>query len=248
MVMISALSRTRARASRSRARPSTVRSPSLHPLPSSVEGSVLEGCACTRRSPSPMLLTTDSTAAAPPAVITPMAISAALAFLGSLFGATESWARSTVTSAGQQGEEGEVVGQVSGDQKVPPNMLATGRAHPTDQLRVAEQLAGAEGRPFDGLHRIAGDPGHDLDRYAPRHAADDRLAFPHGRGHVDPEACGQRLVDDDDGRALQRVHLGGGIRGQRDHPHVRIMAGRLLHLGEGIAPGARRRAGEYAPD
>src|SRR3984893_18754731 len=256
MLMISPLSTTSPRAPRSRARPSTVRSPSLHPLPSSPEGSGLDGRACPRRSPSPSsstwparssasvpstwmtsavrplkcaampsrtILTTESTAATLPAVITPMARSIAPDSLDSAGGTMDSRGWSTM-SPGEQGEQRQVVAQVSGDEKVPPDVLAARRAHPTDQLRVAQELSGAKGRSFHRLHGIARDAGHDLDGYAARHAADDRLAFAHGRGHVDPDVRGQGLVQDDDGGALQRVHLGLGIRRERDDAHVGIVA------------------------
>src|SRR6266478_6169937 len=85
--------------------------------------------------PSRTILTTESTTAAPPAVITPMARSVAPDALGSPGGAMDSRGWSTM-SPGEQGEQRQGVAQVSGDEKVPSDVLAARRAHPADQLRV----------------------------------------------------------------------------------------------------------------
>ena len=57
-----------------------------------------------------------------------------------------------------------------------------------------------------------------------------------------------RLLEGDRGRALEGVQLDLGIRGQHDHRDVGIVAGRLLHVGEGVAAGRARRAGQHEAD
>src|SRR3989442_5981214 len=109
--------------------------------------------------PSRTILTTESTAAAPAAVITPMARSVAPDSLGSPRGARDSCGWSTM-SPGEQGEQRQVVAQVSGDEKVPSDVLAARRAHPTDQLRVAQELPAAAGRSLQRFHPIAPEHRH----------------------------------------------------------------------------------------
>src|SRR6266511_1977487 len=154
----------------------------------------------------------------------------------------------TRRSLREQGEQRQVVGQVPGDEEVPADVLTPGGAHASDQLGIAEEMPGAEGRAFDGLHRVAGDAEDDLDRNPAGDAADDGLALPHGGSHVDPEAARQRLVNHDGGSALERVHLRLWIGRERDDAHVGIVAGRLLQLRQHVAAAARRRARQHEPD
>src|SRR6266536_3737588 len=183
-----------------------------------------------------------------PAVRTPMAISVASVTEGVVVIPGEDGPRSTPSSLGEESEESQVVAQVSGDEKIPADVLTPRRAHAADQLGIPEEMPDAEGGAFDGLHRIAGHPEYHLIRDPAREAAHHGLAFPHGSGHVDAEAGGERLVDHDGRAPLQRIHLCLGVGGQHDHAHVGIVAGRFLYFREHVTARARRRAGQYEPD
>src|SRR5215471_12118588 len=152
---------------------------------------------------------------------------------------------STIASLGQHGEQRQIVAQMPRDEKVATDVLPSGRAHAADQLRIAEEMPDAEGRALHRLHRVAGDARKDLVGYPPSEAAHHGLALPHGRGHVDPEAGADRLVDDDGGCPLEGIHLRLRIGGKEDHAHIGILARRLLHFGEHIVTGARGRSREH---
>src|SRR6266542_248955 len=198
--------------------------------------------------PSWTILATACTAELSPPVMTPMARSAVSARPGSAFTTADGWARSTIVSPREQGEQRQVVAQVPRDQEVAAYVLPPGRAHPPDQLWVAEQMPDAEGRAVDGLHRVAGHAEDDLDRNPSGHAADHGLGLPHGSGDVDPEARRQRLVDHDSGAALERVHLRLRIGRQPDDAQVGVIAGRLLDFRQDVVARTRRRACEHEPD
>src|SRR5262249_34651636 len=152
---------------------------------------------------------------------------------------------STVASLGQHGEERQVVAQMPRDEEVATDVLPSGRAHAADQLRIAEEMPDAEGRALHRLHRVAGDAGKDLVGYPPGEAAQQGLSLRRGRGHVEPEAGDQGLVDDDGGCPLEGIHLRLRIGGKEDHAHVGILARRLLHFGEHIVAGAGGRSREH---
>src|SRR6266542_3368608 len=148
-----------------------------------------------------------------PAVGTPMAISARSVGEGAVVPSGEDCPRSTLSLLGEEGEECQVVAQVSRDEEIPADVLTPRGAHTADQLGRPEQMPDAGGGAVDGLDRVAGHPEYHLIRDAARQTAYHGLTLPHRGGHVDAEARSERLVDHDGRAPLQRIHLRLGIGG-----------------------------------
>src|SRR5882724_1046377 len=183
-----------------------------------------------------------------PAVKTPMAISAPPAGEGAVVISGEDCPRSTLSLLGEEGEECQIVAQVPRDEEIPTDVLAPRGAHAADQLGIPEEMPDAEGGALDRFHGIAGHSEYHLIRDPAREAAYHGLTLPHGGGHVDGKAGGERLVDHDGRAPLERIHLRLGIGRQHDHAHVGVVAGRLLYFRQHVAACARREAGQDEPD
>src|SRR5512138_3896030 len=129
--------------------------------------------------PSWATLATVPTFGLSPAANMPMATSAPSDRMGSGFNSGGRWAWSTSSSLGEEGEQGQVVAEMTRDEEVPADMLPAGRSHAPDQLGIAEKVPDAEGRALDGLHGIARHAEDHLVGNSSRQAAHDGLAFPH---------------------------------------------------------------------
>src|SRR5262244_1738732 len=112
-----------------------------------------------------------------PTVHRPMATSAASDRTGSGLDSATRGASAIRGSLGQHGEQGEIVAEMPCDEEVAADVLAAGRAHAPDQLRVAKEVPDPEGRALYRLHRVAGDAGQDLVEDAPGQAAHHGFAL-----------------------------------------------------------------------
>src|SRR3989441_4941261 len=126
--------------------------------------------------------------------------------------------------------------EVARDEKRPPHVLAAGRAHPGDQLRIVEEVADPERRALDRVDRVARRVGDDLLRQTAGVATDHGLALPHRLGGAELEPRTHRLLQDDRGRALERVDLTVRLRRQPEHEDVGVLAGGLPKLVPDLDP------------
>src|SRR6266850_6638201 len=64
--------------------------------------------------------------------------------------------RGAGSSSREVNEHRQILGEMPRGEERPAHVLAAGRAHARDQLRVVEEMADAEGRALDGVDGVTG--------------------------------------------------------------------------------------------